>query len=349
MASPMNTTDMSSASRVVRVSVVVVLCMGIAIVALGVGRYRVSPVDIVMMLVSKVFPVAPAWAPQAATVVFDVRMPRILLSLLIGGGLAISGGVLQGVFRNPLVSPDVIGVSAGASLGGVLALSLGLGSPVLVISAFAFGMLALLMVLTIGRLARVDSLIMIVLGGVVVGAFFSALVSLTTYLADPYTTLPSIVFWLLGSLATTTYAKLAIAAGPILGGTAVMYALRWRLNVLSLGDDDARALGVKPETTRLVLLSSVALVTAGTVAVAGVIGWIGLLVPHLARMWTGSDHRVLLPVSFFCGAGYLTLIDTMARSMSAGEVPLGVITAVIGAPFFLFLLLRMRSQVWSDA
>jgi iron complex transport system permease protein len=175
------------------------------------------------------------------------------------------------------------------------------------------------------------------------------LVSLLTYLADPYSQLPAIVFWLLGSLATATYPKVLLAAVPVLVGVATVLLLRWRINVLSLGDEDAAALGIRPERLRWLLLVAVAAIVAGAVAVSGVIGWVGLVVPHLARMWVGPDHRVLLPVSLLMGGIYLTLIDTLARSMTAGEIPVGVLTALIGAPVFFLLLRRNRNRIWDDA
>ena len=189
---------------------------------------------------------------------------------------------------------------------------------------------------------------MIVLGGVVVSAFFSALVSLQTYLADPYTELPAITFWLLGSLASASYAKVLTALIPFAVGAVTVFALRWRLNVLTLGDEDAQTLGVSPRVTRNILLIAVALLTAGAVAVSGAIGWVGLLVPHIARLIVGSDNRVLLPASMLIGGGYLTLVDTLSRSIVSTEVPLGILTAVIGAPFFIVLLTRFSKKVWAS-
>jgi iron complex transport system permease protein len=215
--------------------------------------------------------------------------------------------------------------------------------------AFAFGLaaLGLLFVLTMGRSGT--PMLMVVLGGVVVGSFFSALVGLVTYFADPLTTLPAIVFWLLGSLATATFAKVAVAVAPILVGAAVLLLLRWRINVLSLGDEEATSLGLRPGRMRWVILLASALVVAGAVAVSGVVGWVGLVIPHLARIWVGPDHRVLLPVSFLVGAVYLVVIDTVARTASGGEIPLGVLTALIGAPVFFWLLRRNRDRIWDHA
>jgi iron complex transport system permease protein len=269
--------------------------------------------------------------------------------VLVGGGLAVCGAALQAVFRNPLVSPQIIGVSSGASFGGALAIVLGLGSAMLVGFAFAFGLVAILVVYAVTRGSDGAPMLMVVLAGVVTGSFFSALVSLLTYVADPYDQLPAIVFWMLGSLATATFAKVAVAAPPVLAGSLLLVLLRWRVNVLSLGDEDAAAVGLRPAPARWTVLGAVALVVAGAVAVAGVVSWVGLVVPHLVRMWVGPDHRVLLPASFLVGGVFLLVIDTLARTLSAGEVPLGVLTALIGAPVFFVLLRRNRERLWDSA
>ncbi|MEO6606515.1 MAG: iron ABC transporter permease [Aeromicrobium sp.] len=326
----------------------IVLLVAVVVLALALGRFNVPLAHVVQILGSGLLPDGDVTESER-TVVELVRLPRVLLAILVGGGLGVAGAALQATFRNPLVSPDIIGVSAGASLGGALALLLGLSSAFLVAGAFAFGLaaLGLLFLLTWGRTAA--PMLMVVLGGVVVGSFFSALVGLVTYFADPFTTLPAIVFWLLGSLATATFAKVAVAVIPILAGTAVLLLLRWRINVLSLGDEEATSLGLRPSRLRWVILISCALVVAGAVAVSGVVGWVGLVIPHLARMWVGPDHRILLPVSFLLGAVYLIVIDTVARTATAGEVPLGVLTALLGAPMFFVLLRRNRDRIWDSA
>lgn len=326
-----------------------VLLIAAALVALAVGRYSVPPWHVVQILAAQLVPFPVEASATEQNVVLLVRLPRILLALLVGGGLAIGGAALQAIFRNPLVSPDIIGVSAGASFGGALALLLGLGSVLLVAGSFVFGLLALgtLFLITSGRAGT--PMLMIVLGGVVTGSFFSALVALVTYIADPNTTLPAIVFWLLGSVSTATFTKVLVALIPVLGGAVVLLALRWRINVLSLGDDDAAALGVQPRPLRWVVLVAVALIVAGAVAVSGAVSWVGLVVPHLARMWVGPDHRVLLPVSFLLGGAYIVLVDTVARTATAGEIPLGVLTALIGAPVFFLLLRRNRERIWDNA
>ncbi|KAE8764314.1 FecCD family ABC transporter permease [Georgenia thermotolerans] len=330
----------------VPVAVMTLVVLAVALAALSVGRFPVPPGDVVQILAGRV---RGGEAASAENVVLLVRLPRVLLALLVGGGLGIAGAALQATFRNPLVSPEIIGVSAGASFGGALALLLGLGTVYLVAGAFVCGLgaLVVLFVLTLARGGA--SMLMVVLGGVVTGSFFSALVSLVTYLADPYTTLPAIVFWLLGSVATATFAKVLVAAVPVLAGAATLVLLRWRLNVLSLGDEEAAALGLRPAPLRWVVLGAAALVVAGGVAVCGVIAWVGLVVPHLARMWVGPDHRVLLPVSFLLGGAYLVAVDTLARTATAAEIPLGVITALVGAPVFFVLLRRNRDRIWDSA
>ncbi|MFE3445484.1 FecCD family ABC transporter permease [Nocardia sp. NPDC059180] len=322
--------------------------VAIGIAALGVGRYSIGVVDVTRILLGQVLPLDPSWSQAQEAAVLRVRLPRVLLSMLIGAGLAVCGVVLQAVFGNPIVSSQIIGVSSGASFGGALAIVLGLGSAALVLGAFGFGLVALVAVFLTSRTRGPAPPLTIVLSGIVVGAFFSALVSLLTYLADPYGELQSIVFWLLGSLATATYGKVAIAAVPVLLGGALICALRWRINLLSLGDDDAATLGVRPARLRWTLLVAVAAIVAGAVAVSGVIGWVGLVVPHLARLWVGPDHRLLIPVSIGLGAAYLTVIDTVTRNLGAAEIPLGVLTALVGAPVFLVLLQRNRKRMWSE-
>ena len=321
----------------------------VAVCGLALGAYEVPVLDVVRILGSGVMPLEQTWPTAAATAVLDVRLPRVVLGLLIGAALAVSGAVLQAVFRNPIVNPQIIGVSSGASFGGALAIVTGAGSAALMGSSFVFGMVALFAVFAVSRVRGPAPTLGIVLAGVVVGAFFTALVSFATYLADPYSELQSLVFWLLGSLATATSQKVALVAGPIVGGIIVIMLLRWRLNVLSLGDEDATSLGVRPAPLRWILLVTVGAMVAAAVAVSGVIGWVGLVVPHLARMWVGPDHRILLPVTALLGAGYLSTIDTVTRVVMPGELPIGVLTAVIGAPVFLILLRRNQNRAWSDA
>lgn len=322
------------------------LLVAVALMTLVIGRSTVPPVEIVRMLAGHVVDIRRTWYPEEETIILNVRLPRMLLAVVIGAGLAIAGAAMQAVFSNPLASSDMVGVSAGASFGGVLSLLLGLGSVALIASSFIGGILALVIVLAIARATKGSPLLVIILAGLVVGAMFNAFVSLITYVADPYEELPSIVFWLMGSLSAADYPRLLTATVPIALGSAIIIALRWRLNILSLGETDARALGIDPRGTRLAVLGAVALVTAGAVAVGGVIGWVGLVIPHFARLVARDhDNRLVVPASALLGASYLMLIDTASRTVIAAELPLGILTAVVGAPVFVALLVANSDRI----
>lgn len=323
------------------------LLVVVAVVAMGIGRLTVPfdrvgaiVLDQLSSLAGSHLGLADGASTSELSAVWLIRAPRVTLTILVGAALAVSGAVLQSLFRNPLVSPDVIGVSSAASFGGVLTILLGLGSIALVFGAFAAGLAAALLVMALGRIRTGSPILTIVLGGIVVAALFNALVSLVTYLADPYTTLPSITFWLMGSFAAATWGHVLIAIVPIIPCLVLVFALRWRINLLSLGDDEARSLGIKPERLRGLLIVAVAMLTATTVAVSGAIGWVGLVIPHLVRLLVGSDNRVLLPGCALLGGLYLLVVDTLARSVVEVEIPVGILTAIIGAPVFVLLLVR---------
>lgn len=312
--------------------------------ALCVGRFQIAPEKALAILLSRVAPLTPDWSVMDERIVLLVRAPRIVLASLCGAGLALSGAALQGVFRNPLVAPQILGVSPGAAFGGALAILAGATGFALVGAAFAMGVAALALV---GALARVEGrsdAVMVVLTGIVVGALFTALVSLVQFLADPNSSLPAIVFWLMGSFSAATWARVAVAAPAVAAGMALLWLMRFRINVLSLGEEEARALGLSVERDRWLVFAAVALIEGATVSVAGVIGWVGLVVPHAARLLVGSDQRLLLPVAGALGASYLLFVDSLARGATAAEIPLGVITAVVGAPVFAALLRQTRRK-----
>lgn len=311
----------------------------LALMALCVGRVGIPPLDVVRILLD----VAPG-DPQGHVIVWSIRLPRVLAALLIGGALAASGAAYQGVFRNPLVSPDILAVSTGASLGAVLGIFLRLDILWIQLLAFLAGLVAVFLVYLVGNAARRhETTLALVLAGVAIGALLGALVSLLKVLADPYNQLPAITFWLLGSLAAVDARDLVTTAPLVGAGLLVLLLLRWRLNLLALADDEARAMGVATHRLRPLLIAAATLMSASVVAISGIVGWVGLVIPHIARLLVGPDFRRLLPASLLMGAGYLLLIDTAARSMAGVEVPLGILTAILGAPFFLFLLLRAGS------
>ncbi|TWB48609.1 iron complex transport system permease protein [Rhizobium sp. ERR 922] len=320
------------------IATLAILLVIVAVVSLGVGRYDIPFPRVVEILWSPISsPAVPVTATEA-TVVFTVRMPRILLALLTGAGLALSGATLQGVFRNPLVGPQVMGVSSGAAFGGTLAILMGFSRYGLLGSAFAFGLSALVIVYALNGIVARRNILALVLAGVVVSGFFGALVSLVQYLADTEDKLPAMVFWLLGSFATANWEKFWLIAGPVVIGSLLLLGLRWRVNLLSIGDEDARGLGVNVEPLRWLILVLVSCIVAAQVAVSGIIGWVGLVVPHMARMLVGPDHRLVMPASLLIGALYLLVIDTVARTTTSSEIPLGILTALIGTPVFALVL-----------
>ena len=284
---------------------------------------------------------------QAETVLLAIRLPRVAASLLVGAALAAAGACYQTLFRNPLVSPDILGVSAGAGLGAVLGIFLSLPVVAVQLLGFAGGLGAVLLVGFVAAAVKTgDRTLILVLAGVVVGALAGAATSLLKVLADPYDQLPAITFWLLGSLAGVKTADLFPAAPVVAAGLVPLALLRWRINVLALGDEEARALGVEAVRLRLIVIVCATLITASVVAVAGVVGWVGLVIPHIARMIVGPGFGRLLPAAALLGAGYMLAVDTLARTISGAEVPLGILTAVVGAPFFLWLLARGR-RAWA--
>ena len=278
-------------------------------------------------------------------VLMTIRAPRVLAGLLIGAALAASGAAYQTLFRNPLVSPDVLGVSAGAGLGAVLGIFL--GAPILLIQLFAFagGLATVALVALIGAsISGRDPVLVLVLGGVVVGALAGAAISLLKILADPYDQLPAITFWLLGSLASIRLQDALTILPMVALGLLPLILLRWRIDILSTGDEEARALGLSAGRLRALVIACATLMTASVVALAGVIGWVGLVIPHIARMLVGPAFSRLLPMSLALGGGYLVLVDTLARSLARIEIPLGILTAIVGAPFFIWLLWRGRDE-----
>jgi iron complex transport system permease protein len=324
----------------------VLLLAALVLLALSVGRYPVAPGDIVALVWMKLTGATLTVSPSTETVILNVRAPRIVTAIVIGAALAAAGAAYQGMFRNPLVSPDILGVSAGAGLGAVLAIFLSL--PVLAIQGFAFagGIVAVAAVYFVGSSVRGhDPILALILAGVVIGTLLGSCIALLKYLADPYNQLPAITFWLLGSLASVGPQDLRVVLPLVLVALAPMFLLRWRMNLLSLADDEARALGVHTGLLRIVVVCAATLMTAASVAVSGIIGWVGLLIPHAARMLVGPEFSRLLPVSMLLGASYLLGVDTLARTMARIEVPPGVLTAVIGTPFFVWLLAASR-RTW---
>ena len=306
------------------------------LVALSVGHFPITPAELPAILLGRT-------EGPAAAVFWNVRLPRVGAAMLVGAALASAGAAFQGIFRNPLASPDLLGVSAGAALGAVLGIFLGLPVAAIQGLSFAGGVVAVAAVAALARLVRGtggDPTLVLVLAGIALGALLGAAISLLKVLADPYNQLPAITFWLLGTLSAATRGDLLAALVPAVMGMVVLALLRWRLNLLTLGEDEARALGVNTALLRVVAIGAATLATASVTALAGAVGWIGLVVPHAARLLAGPDLRRLIPLSMLLGAAFLLAVDTLARSAGRLEVPLGVLTAVLGTPLFLWLLIR---------
>lgn len=321
----------------------VVIVVAVVLLSFGVGRFAVSPTELWSLILSKALGLPVTVDPTVETVVWQIRLPRVLAGLLVGAALAAAGATYQGMFRNPLVSPDILGVSAGASLGAILGIFFSM--PVLAIQGFAFagGLVAVLAVYLVGSAVRNhDPILVLVLAGVAIGTLLGAGISLLKVLADPYNQLPAITYWLLGSLASITRGDLLSTLPAIALGLLPLYLLRWRMNLMALGEEEARALGIETKKLRVVFVAAATLITAAAVSITGIIGWIGLLIPHIARMLVGPEFSRLLPASLLLGGGYLVLVDMLARSMTATEIPLGILTALLGAPFFLWLLATAR-------
>jgi len=315
----------------------------LVIVAFSVGRYPISAGELASLLWAKLTGAEHGLDSTIETVVLKIRGPRVMAAILIGAALAAAGAAYQNMFRNPLVSPDILGVSAGAAVGAVLGIFLSLNVIMIQSLAFAFGLGAVGLVYVISNAVRGhDPLLVLVLAGVVVGSLLGACVALMKYLADPYNQLPAITFWLLGSLASASPEDVWSTLPLMLLGLVPMWLLRWRINLLSLDDEEARALGVETGRIRLAVIVAATLMTSASVAISGVIGWIGLVIPHFARMLVGPGFSRLLPTSILLGAGFLLGVDTLARTVARIEIPLGVLTAFVGTPLFLWQLATAR-------
>lgn len=330
-------------------ALVYLLPIALLIGSLFVGRYQTpvsAVVDESIKAFSSLFFGTPVSTSTQHTVLFNVRLPRILAALLVGAALSTAGASFQGIFRNPLVSPYILGVGAGAGFGACLAILLWNSYLFIQLMAFAFGLLAMFLAISMGKASKGTGTLVFVLSGIIVNSIFTALTSLVKYIADPYDELPAIVFWLMGSLATVRYGDLLYILLPIFAGALVLFLLRWRINILSLGDEEARSLGINVEKMRLIIIVCATLVTSAAVSISGVIGWVGLVVPHISRMIVGPNYSRLLPMSMVIGASFMLLVDDLSRTIVATEIPLGIVTSLVGAPLFAYLIRRGRMG-WS--
>jgi len=330
---------MKSALKVI---ILVLLPIASIFWALFMGIYDISFSEVVGSL----FPFLGITVRNTArTLVIMTRLPRALAAAAVGAALSASGAAYQGVFRNPLVNPGLLGVSSGAGFGAALAIVLLGGGFFIYPAAFIFGTLAVLLSYWIAQVYKQTPTIMLILGGTIVSSVFAALVSLMKYLADSSNQLPEIVFWLMGSLKAVGFEQFW-AMIPIAMGAIVLLLCSWRIDVLSMGDKEARSMGLNVGRNKAVVIGGATLATAGAVCIAGVVGWIGLVMPHIGRMIVGSDSRKLIPASMALGAAFLVIVDTVSRTLIPAEIPLGILTALIGAPFFVYLLKKTKGGNW---
>lgn len=304
------------------------------------GRYGVPLGQVVRILLSGVLPLEQTWTDNMAIAVLNVRLPRILLACLVGCGLSAAGTGYQTVFQNPMAAPDILGASSGACFGAALAILTGQSAVMITVFAFLASLLSVALVYLVGNHTRGNRVVNLLLAGIMVGSLFSACTSYIKLVADPTNQLPQITYWLMGSLSGTRMGTVRFAAVCMAVGLVPLLLLRWRMNLLTLSPDEARAMGVHTDRLRLAVILSSTVLTAAAVSVSGMIGWVGLVIPHLSRRIVGSDCRRLMPMSCLFGAAFLLLVDNMARCLTATEIPIGILTAFVGAPFFIYLMVR---------
>ena len=325
--------------KVIRTVILILLPIITAVIALGIGRIAISPKDIFLIITGR----GELVENMARMTVMSFRLPRILLALAVGAGLSVAGCAFQGLFANPLATPDTLGVASGASFGAAVAILLGFNAIPVQLSSFVFGILAVVLTVLCGQ-GKGKGMTMIILSGIMIGSLFSALISFVKYVADAESQLPAITYWLMGSLASTDYKSLLVGVPPILVGIIILFILRWRMNLLPLTEDEIKSSGTNVLVLRTLTVVSATMITAASVSMCGQVGWIGLLVPHMVRMRVGGNFRDVVPASISLGAVFLVVVDTIARSLTASEIPISILTAIVGAPFFIYLMRRGGSM-----
>ncbi len=335
---------MTIANRKLYITLLFITPILLGVMAICMGRYFVSMFDIYSVAISYITGSIGDIPSITKNVIINIRLPRIIMAIVVGGGLAVAGAAMQSLFSNPLATPDTIGVGSGASFGAALAILLFNNILAIQSLAFAMGIFAAFITINFSKLTRSNSIIMIVLAGMIVSSFFAALISLLKTVADTDSELPSIVFWLMGSMAGSSFEKLQYGAVPILIGSAIIIALRWKMNALLLSEDEIKSMGINIRRMRLIVMCSATLITASVVSMCGQVGWMGLLVPHLCKLIVGNNNKNVIPFSFSLGASFMLVVDTLARSLTQAEIPLSIITALLGAPFFAFIMIRLGGK-----
>ena len=321
-----------------------IFLMVLIFISLIIGKYYISPIQVLNSIVSKILREDLNMPEEIYTVIFNIRLPRIFAGLLIGAGLGTAGVAYQGMFKNPMVSPDILGASSGAAFGAALGILYSFSIFGIQIMSFLFGITAVVITYMISEkiCKHGDSTLILILSGMLISTLFSSLVSLIKYVADPYSKLPDITFWLMGSLSSINKSDLYIIALPILSGIILIMLVRWKLNIMAFGEEEAMAMGVETKNLRIVVIAASTIIISSSVSVSGLIGWVGLIIPHFARILVGSNYKYLIPTSILAGGSYLILVDNIARNIASTEIPIGILTSIIGAPFFLYLMVNIK-------
>lgn len=325
------------------IGLLVVILLGVAVASLILGRYSMTPADVAQILASQFLPIEQTWTDTQETVLMNVRIPRLIMGILVGAGLSVAGASFQTMFKNPLVSPDILGVSASAGFGAAIGIMIsdtffGLTNTL----AFVFGIIGVACTYAIGRVRGASPTVTLVLAGIVVTALANAGISLLKSMADPLDKLPAITFWLMGSLSAVEWEDVTFGLPIILISTVVLFCFGWRMNLLTMGDSEAKSMGIRPARVKKVAIVCATLISAACVCVCGTVGWVGLVIPHVCRMIVGPDMRKLIPASFLMGGIFLLLVDTITRTVTEASLPLSIVTAFIGAPFFALLIRRSK-------
>lgn len=339
-------TDKSRNYKKIIIILSVILAAGI-ILSFTLGRYPITLKELISVLLSKIkfLNIEQFWEDRVERIIFNVRFPRIIISCLVGCCLAASGASYQGVFQNPMASPDILGASSAAGFGAALAIILELPSSMVTLFAFVASLVCVLLVIFVSERAKGKKVTGLILAGIMMSSLFSAATSYLKLVADPNSQLPEITYWLMGSFNGAKKSDVAFAIIPMVIGLVPLLILRWRINILTMGDDEARTMGVNAKAMRLVVILCSTLITAASVAVSGVIGWVGLVVPHLARRLVGNNFKYLMPVTMLFGAIFMLIVDNLCRNLTTTEIPIGILTAFVGAPFFIYLITREGERV----
>lgn len=336
----------------IKLTVLIVVCLVIFMTSFFLGRYRVGFLSVIRILADRAVRVVSfgklhlpeSWAAAEYSIVVNIRLPRIAGAAIIGAALAVAGAAFQGMFRNPMVSPDLLGASTGAGFGAALAILLGASYMGITVSSFIFGITAVFLAYSVSKASRIQTTLALVLSGVMVSSLFSAGTSFVKLVADTDSQLPAITYWLMGSLSSMKLRDLHFAMIPIILGLVPIILLRWRINLLTVSEAEARSMGIETGKLRLAVIICATLMTAGSISVSGMIGWVGLAIPHFCRLIYGQDFRRLIPSSAFMGAAFLMIVDNISRTVTSAEIPLGILTAFIGAPVFMYLIITGGSR-----